>query len=53
MASGPISYRDFQEMGPSIHTPHTFSLVLTGRIRSTIEASLVDDFSFILMVLTL
>ena len=40
-------------MGPSIHIPHTFSLVLTGRIRSTIEASLVDDFSFILMVLTL
>ena len=53
MASGSISDRDFQEMGPSIHIPHTFSLVLTGGICSTIKASLVDDFSFILMVLTL
>ena len=53
MASGSISDRDFQEMSPSIHIPHTFSLVLTGRIHSTIKASLVDDFSFTLMVLTL
>ena len=53
MALGPISYQDFQEMGPSIHIPHTFSLVLTGTICSTIRTSQVDDFSFILMVLTL